>query len=80
MHNWLNITTDPQILEIIEGYKLKFTQTSVQLVEPTNPPCSNAEMNNSIEKLLELGSIVPCEECDGQFISIPCFLFSDSEK
>lgn len=73
MHEWLRISDDPQILEIVTGYKLRFCETPVQLYEPSNPPYSRPEMVASIQNLLQLGSIVPCTDCEGQFIS-PIFL------
>lgn len=77
LHEWLRISDDPQILEMVTGYKLRFYKDPVQLYEPTNPPYSKPDMLTSIQNLLHLGAIVPCNDCEGQFIS-PIFLIPKS--
>ena len=70
---WEQITNDPEILEIIEGYSIKFQHTPFQMGPP--PPLrtfSEGEMaaiDKEIVDLLKKGAIEVCSHTPGEFIS-----------
>ena len=70
---WEQITNDPEILEIIEGYLIKFQQTPFQMRPP--PPLrilSDGEMaaiDKEIVDLLKKGAIEVCSHTPGEFVS-----------
>lgn len=73
---WQKFTSDQTILEIVEGYKLSFKTTPIQLQIPKNKAMSNEEitqMDVLISKLLATGAILETVPMDGQYIS-PVFL------
>ena len=70
---WEQITNDPEILEIIEGYSIKFQHTPFQMGPP--PPLRNfsegemAAIDKEIVDLLKKGAIEVCSHTPGEFIS-----------
>ena len=70
---WEQITNDPEILEIIEGYSIEFQHTPFQMGPP--PPLRNfskgemAAIDKEIVDLLKKGAIEVCSHTPGEFIS-----------
>ena len=71
-HNWAQITTDPWILDTVQGYHLELESRPWQQFPPPalhlNPQeCSLVQ--EEVEKLIQKGAISPVEPVQGQFIS-----------
>lgn len=69
---WQTITNDPNILQIVKGYKIPLVAPVFQTVEPRNIRFSDLETLNlrlEIGKLCQIGAIIPCHYTPGQFIS-----------
>ena len=74
--NWTNLTSNPLLLEWIEGYRLPFIDTPNQLSPPRPPNFSSMEkcqIKTEIENLIKIGAISECEPMPHQFVS-PIFL------
>ena len=55
--NWLNITQDPTILEIVQGYQIQFHSPPIQKTVP-RPSLQNCKLvSEEIEALLQKGAI-----------------------
>ena len=71
-HNWMQITGDQWVLEVVKGYKLELDCKPVQHKPPPPLIMSKIEIaltQTEIEKLVIKGAIVPVAPCDGQFLS-----------
>lgn len=69
---WLRLTDNLTILSWIRyGFPIPFAKQPRQFIVPTNTfsPSEKDEMSKAINKLLNLGAIVRCKPCNGQFIS-----------
>ena len=69
---WSKITSDPWILESVQGYRLEFQDLPFQKSLPRPRNFSAEEMSlidSEIEKLLEKRAIVPTARCYNEFIS-----------
>ena len=71
-HNWMQITGDPWILEVVKGYKLELDYKPVQH-KPPPPLIMNkrdiALTQTEIENMVTKGAIVPVAPCNAQFLS-----------
>jgi ribonuclease HI len=70
--NWKQITDDKVVLSWLEGYKLPFVSTPVQYGLPQQPKQTAEDdfhMQNSIDNLIKLGAVEPCDHCAGEFLS-----------
>ena len=55
--NWLNITQDPTILEIVQGYQIQFHSPPIKKTVP-RPSLQNCQLvSEEIEALLHKGAI-----------------------
>ena len=69
---WQKITSDPFVLQSVQGYKIPFTRTVTQISKPKVKFASLKEQNDceeAINQLLKKGAIEKCNPCSGQFIS-----------
>ena len=70
---WEQITNDPEVLEIIKGYLIKFQQTPFQMGPPL--PLRNflegemAAVDKDTVDLLKKGAIEVCSHTPGEFVS-----------
>ena len=73
-HNWLQITKDPWILEVVKGYRLELEYVPVQH-KPAPPLIMNREdialTEAEVKTMTEKGAIIPVEPCTGQFLMVP---------
>ena len=70
--NWARITTDPWILDTVQGYQLELESIPVQRSPPPGLHLSPQECNliqNEIEKLIQKGAVSQVDPMQGQFIS-----------
>lgn len=70
--NWKILSGDPNILEIVSGWKLPMRGRPCQAREPKEIPMSKAEqkvVDNEIKSMLEKGVIREVEPVQGQFLS-----------
>ena len=71
-HNWMQITGDQWVLEVVKGYKLELDCKPVQHKPPPPLIMSKKDITltqTEIEKLVIKGAIVPVAPCDRQFLS-----------
>ena len=71
LKNWQVLTQDPWILEVVQGRKIEWVGTPVQMKEPK--PLVFGETENQlvdleVQKMLDLKVIEPCVETPGQFV------------
>ena len=74
--NWQKLTTDPNILHIVDGYHIEFASPPLQDFEPRQHFFKGGKaefLATEIHKLLQKGVIVPSLHEEGEFIS-PVFL------
>lgn len=72
LKNWLKITNDSFIIDIVTGFKIPFLAEPVQVKEPINHKFSTVEqmkIDNSIALLLKSEAIIKSKDELGQFIS-----------
>jgi len=69
---WSTLTSDPSILNIIQGVSIPFTSTPIQTGNPVSSVASTDALS-AITELLDAKAISPCQPCPGKFIS-PFFL------
>ena len=72
LKNWKQLTQDPSILEIVQGYKIPFVQTPHQTFLPKAGNLSKEERNlvkEEIDQMLEKGAIVKTKPSRDQFLS-----------
>ena len=73
--NWEAITSDPVILNAVNGYKIDFIEATLPPSRHMPPKCFRLSVNESnalteeIEKLAVKGVIEPCEKEAGEFVS-----------
>ena len=70
--NWRQITSDPWILQCVEGYHLEFESEPCQPVLPSQANFSKGQRqatDKEVLKLLEKGAIVKAQNWPGEFIS-----------
>ena len=70
--SWEKLTSDPWILEAIQGVNIEFTSPPYQSYIPKEPTLGNTEANavdNELLKLLAKGVIKKSQHEDGEFIS-----------
>ena len=70
--NWRQITSDPWILQCVEGYQLDFESEPCQPVLPSQANFSKGQrqaFDKGVLKLLEKGAIVKAQHCQGEVIS-----------
>ncbi len=71
-HEWMSITSDTEILEMVSGQKLEFSQKPFQLFVPkerTLDPIQTQVCETEIESLLKKGAIVLTEHEKDEYIS-----------
>lgn len=72
LHSWRQLTSDPWILETVQGYRLELTGTPQQAHEPL-PRGVTAEqkelLRNECQVMQEKGAIQPVHEREDQFVS-----------
>lgn len=69
---WKQITSDPWIIETIQGYRLEFVSQPRQDVFPIPPRFDDEQktaISSEVSKLLSKGAIVEVEHCSKEFIS-----------
>ena len=69
---WKRLTSDPAILQIIQGYKIPFVKKVRQVIIPNEPVFSPGEgiiVQELTNQLLHKGAISECNPTEGQFIS-----------
>ena len=69
--NWEVLTQDPQVLSIVEGYKIPFTEEPIQFQLPAEAHF-NLEQTNLIDQevqMLRKGAIQKAQPLEGQFLS-----------
>ncbi len=69
---WAELTSDPEILEMVTGYRLRFTEQPTQCTPPTQrefSPDENQAIDAEIKKLLEKGVLVQSSHEHDEFIS-----------
>ena len=68
---WMQLTSDPHILQTIAGETIEFSSYPIQLSYPPNSICKDhvALVEAEIYSLKEKGVIVPCYHEFGEFIS-----------
>ncbi len=73
--NWEAITSDPVILNAVNGYEIDFIEATLPPSRHMPPKCFRLSVNESnalteeIEKLAVKGVIEPCEKEAGEFVS-----------
>lgn len=70
LSNWTKLTSDPTILNWIQGYRIPFRGTIQQQHVPVQKSWSVAEKQDIIKALshlLEIKAICKCAPCKGQF-------------
>ncbi|KYQ48231.1 hypothetical protein ALC60_12730, partial [Trachymyrmex zeteki] len=70
--NWLDITSDPSVLEAIQGYRIPFSGGIPSRFTHPEPVFSQADTllcDNELERLQLKEAIVPAEPCTDQFLS-----------
>ena len=76
LDNWKKLTSDPSILQTVQGCKFRFVSSSEQLSIPHNT-IFQAQEKETVNKMLreyeQRGIITKSTHCDGEFIS-PIFL------
>lgn len=71
-HAWAELSSDPEILDMVQGYKLEFSSFPEQFVEPHPISFSHSEqaiIDQEVNKLLDKGVIVACSRGSGDFVS-----------
>lgn len=69
---WKSITSDPIILDWVKGYKIPFSSCPVQFNVPLNSHFNKSDhstISSEINKILDLGAIIPCGPLPDQFLS-----------
>lgn len=69
---WLKVTSDPMILQCIQGYQIPFVGKVSQISPPSIPDFKDTERSactDEILKLVAMGVISECNPCQGQFLS-----------
>ena len=70
--NWLTFTSDAEILIKVSGQHIEFSQKPFQLLVPNERQNWSSDdfetCNTEMNKLLEIGAIVPNEHEQGEFI------------
>ena len=69
---WVQITSDREILQMVNGYKLEFIDNPVQNQPPSSFTFDDTEIvliENEIQDLLQLGVLIECEREQGDFLS-----------
>ena len=72
MDKWTELTDDQEILDIVSGYQLDFSEIPHQQKPPTPFNLSEEEerlVDLEVEKLLRKGAIEEVEPCENQFLS-----------
>ena len=72
MDKWTELTDDQEILDIVSGYQLDFSEIPHQQKPPTPFNLSKEEerlVDLEVEKLLRKGAIEEVEPCQNQFLS-----------
>ena len=72
MNKWTELTDDQEILDIVSGYQLDFSEIPHQRKPPTPFNFSKEEerlVDLEVEKLLRKGAIEEVEPCEKQFLS-----------
>ena len=73
---WLKLTSDPEILDIVSGYSIEFSETPSHKQIQQNHQCSSVEqhaIDTEISKLFKKGVIIRSLHERGEFIS-PIFV------
>ena len=68
---WVQITSDRKILQMVNGYKLEFIDIPVQNQPPSSFTFDDTETvlrEKEIQDLLQLGVLIECER-EGDFLS-----------
>ena len=80
LDNWKQITTDPWILQVVQGYQIEWSKTPFQ-VHPAITSVTSKEaallVEEEVDSLLQKGAVVP--PCTDQFIS-RLFLVEKKDK
>ena len=72
MDKWTKLTDDQEILDMVSGYQLDFSEIPHQQKPPTPFNLSEEEerlVDLEVEKLLRKGAIEEVEPCENQFLS-----------
>ena len=71
--HWSKITTDPWILESIQGYRLEFKTKPIQIYPPTQQSRSlrgeSTLIRREVDSLLSKGAITVAQHSAGEFLS-----------
>ena len=70
--NWEKLTKDPSVLEIVQGYKIPFTDTPHRTFLPKAGNLSKEEkklVDQEIEQMQLKGAITKVKPCEDQFLS-----------
>ncbi|XP_070572493.1 uncharacterized protein [Ptychodera flava] len=70
-HQWQQLTSDPWILETVQGYKLELTSMPEQVHHPVTcvPRAHVCHVDAEVNSLLEKGAITEILPISGQFVS-----------
>ena len=70
LHNWLQITSDQWVIQVVKGYKLDLMSTPLQRIPPRPLEAKgHHSMEEEIQKLVAKGAIKKVTSCPSQFLS-----------
>ena len=71
LKNWGQLTTDPSVLDIVKGYRVRFKGHPHQFYRPITNPKSSKEFQ-AIKQEVNFSSLERCNKADSQVSSKVC--------
>ena len=72
LKNWEKLTQDPNILAIVQGYNIPFSEEPFQEVLPTTPRVNQEErilIESEVQEMLKKGAIQQVQSVKGEYLS-----------